>query len=376
MRDPRLSTWTAEPLASDVRNALGRLLREQDVRRIAVMPDVHLAKEVCVGVAVATANTVWPAAVGGDIGCGMAAMAFDAPADRLDNASDAARLLEALYESIPIVRQNRARRVPLPAVLRQQSLSDHALEHTKAREGPLQLGTLGRGNHFIELQADQDGRLWLMVHTGSRGLGQAIRSAHESQGVRGRSGLRYFEAHSDPGRAYLHDMQWALAFAEHNRRRIVEQVADLLRTRFGINPATQAPIECHHNFVRHELHGGDALWVHRKGAISANDGEPGVIPGSMGSQSHHVLGRGDETSLCSSSHGAGRVLSRAAARQRISRERLHDSMQGVWFDHRRAHRLVDEAPDAYKPIGAVMKAQRALTKVIRTLRPLLSFKGA
>ncbi len=153
---------------------------------------------------------------------------------------------------------------------------------------------------------------------------------------------------------------------------MAEQVAQLLADLFGIRPLPGPPIACHHNFVRHE--GG--LWVHRKGAISARHDELGVIPGSMGTASFHVRGRGATDALRSSSHGAGRTMPRKAARRRISPRALHAQMAGVWFDHRLAPRLVDEAPAAYKDIGAVMRAQRPLTRITRRLRPLLAYKGA
>jgi len=367
--------WVAAPPPADVRLALERLCREEDVHRVAVMPDVHLSKEVCVGVALATGTTLIPAAVGGDIGCGMAAVAFESTADVLANARDAAAVLDGLVRSIPVMRHRRSAAGPLPPELDGQRLSCEQLETRKAREAPLQFGTLGRGNHFLEFQADDDNRLWLMVHSGSRGMGQAIRGLHDERGAKNRAGLRALEASSAGGDAYLRDVQWALSYAERSRWRMATVAGQVVRDVLGVDMDVATRIECHHNFVRHEEHDGRKLWVHRKGAISARPDEPGIIPGSMGSASFHVLGRGNSDALCSSSHGAGRCMSRTQARKSISPARFHRSMQGVWFDHRRARRLLDEAPDAYKDIGAVMKAQRALTRPTRRLRPVLSFKG-
>jgi tRNA-splicing ligase RtcB len=152
-------------------------------------------------------------------------------------------------------------------------------------------------------------------------------------------------------------------------------VAEVLLEACGVDPEPHSRIECHHNFARLEQHGGDSLWVHRKGAISATVGESGIIAGSMGAPSFHVTGRGCEASLCSSSHGAGRVMSRTDARRSVTLSDLAQQMSGVWFDHRRAKKLRDEAPAAYKDIRRVMRAQRELTRIDRRLRPVLSYKG-
>jgi tRNA-splicing ligase RtcB len=376
--DPRapLERWLSEPPPADVQQALERLRRGHDVARVAVMPDVHLSSEVCVGVALATRSTLIPAAVGGDIGCGMAALAFETPASVLASSTIAARLLDGLYRVIPVMRHERRAALPLPPSLAERELQHPALRATKAREAPLQFGTLGRGNHFLELQADEDDRLWLMVHSGSRGMGQAIREAHEAHGTRDRAGLVGFPADSPAGQAYLHDLQWALDYAAASRARMVEVAREVIAEVLDASADEGSFIECHHNFVRLEEHEGEQLWVHRKGAISARESEQGIIPGSMGAPSFHVAGRGCARSLCSSSHGAGRCMARAVARQRISARRLHEQMREVWFDHRLADRLREEAPGAYKDIGAVMRAQRELTRVVRKLRPRLVLKGA
>ena len=375
MVDARIARWVAAPPPREVKQALERLARDEDVRRVAVMPDVHLAKEVCVGVAVGTRTTLIPAAVGGDIGCGMAALGFAAPAELLVGAREAAALLAALYDAIPIGRHRRSAGVALPDDLARRGLSTESLEGRKHREAALQLGTLGRGNHFVELQADEQGGLWLMVHSGSRGMGQAIREGHERRGRRNGAGLLVLDADSDEGRAYLRDVAWALDYAERSRDRMVRCVRDVLRDLFGVEAKEETWISCHHNFVRRETHAGEPLWVHRKGAISARAGEVGIIPGSMGTPSFHVEGRGCAAALCSSSHGAGRTMSRQLARRKITGQRLRASMQGIWFDQRLAERLVEEAPDAYKDIGAVMRAQKELTRSIRRLTPVLAFKG-
>ncbi len=365
----RLRTWIHEPLTKEVRLALERLVRIDDVALVAAMPDVHLAKDVCVGAVVATRSRLLPDAVGGDIGCGMAAVGFDSSANVLGDRTTAARVLTMLGQVVPTANHSSAS-AALPYALQAVSLSASSLEQKKASIGRMQFATLGRGNHFLEFQRGAEGRLWLMLHSGSRGIGQAIREHHG-----GERALASVVAMSEAGEAYLHDLGWALEYAKQSRRRIAELVAARLCDLIGVTPRWESYTDCHHNFVREEEHQGQRLWVHRKGAISAMEGEQGIIPGSMGSCSFHVTGRGEGLSLCSSSHGAGRVLSRTEARRTISTRAFFEQMRGVWFDHRIARRLRDEAPGAYKDVGAVMRAQRNLTRIVRRLEPVLVYKG-
>jgi len=373
-----MRAWLIEPLPPDVAQSVERLCRAEDVRHVALMPDVHLANEVCVGVAMATERLIYPAAVGSDIGCGMAALAIDADAELLADETTAARVLSGMYRLIPSIKHSREA-VPekLPDCSHDAPLSDSRLEKLKDRDGRFQFGTLGRGNHFVELQADEHERLWLMVHSGSRGMGQAITAHHlrkaNADGHRDR--LVSIDAESAAGQGYLSDVAWAIAYAEQNRLAILVAMERLLAELFGVAAIPESLIHSNHNHVRREAHQGQFYWVHRKGALSAAADEAGVIPGSMGSVSFHVIGRGEETSLCSSSHGAGRSLSRGEASKTINVRQLEREMRGVWFDHRHAAMLRDEAPSAYKDIHAVMRAQRELTRIERQLRPLLSYKG-
>jgi tRNA-splicing ligase RtcB len=370
-----IATWLAEPLPALVKAALAKVADSDDVVRLAVMPDVHLSGQVCIGTVVATRRLLYPEAVGGDIGCGMAAVRFECEAARLDEAQAAATLLDGLYRRIPAIRHPVAEAPALPDRLASRLLSDGALEKWKARDGRLELGTLGRGNHFLEFQSDDEGWLWLMIHSGSRAMGQAIRDHHLRLASDGATGLKHLDAESAAGRAYLDDMAWALEFADENRRVMARAVGELMAERFGVEMDESSFIACHHNHVRRETHDGEELWVHRKGAISAAVGEMGIIPGSMGSESHHVEGRGVAGSLCSSSHGAGRRLARGEAKRAISTRELSRQLDGVWFDRRFAERMRDEAPSAYKDIHAVMRAQGELTRIVRTLRPVVSYKG-
>ena len=190
------------------------------------------------------------------------------------------------------------------------------------------------------------------------------------------AGLAYLEADSDEGRAYLADADFAGRYARASRGRMLDAAAALIEETLGIARDPPSFVACDHNHVRLELHGGRPLWVHRKGAMRVGPEERGVVPGSMGSPSFHVEGRGHDAALWSSAHGAGRALRRGEARRRVSTKDLEREVSGVWFDHRLADRLREEAPSAYKDIGAVMRAQRALVKIIRRVEPVLSYKAA
>jgi tRNA-splicing ligase RtcB len=310
------------------------------------MPDVHLAAEVCIGVVVATSHLIYPQAVGGDIGCGMLAVAVDVEASALKNPKTAAQLLNEIGRAVPSRRRNRNAVIPQPAEVTSDPLSDARLEAIRQKEGEIEFATLGSGNHFVEMQADEEDRLWLMVHSGSRALGQVIR-----------------------------DALWARQFAAASRKAMAEEIGKVLTRTLKCCISWQTMIAIDHNHVALERHGERELWVHRKGAMSAQQGQTGVLPGSMGSPSFHVKGRGCEQALCSSAHGAGRALSRGAARSKFSDRDFQRQMERVWYDYRLTGKLRDEAPAAYKDIRAVLKAQRELVKVIRTLRPVLNYKG-
>jgi tRNA-splicing ligase RtcB len=252
-----------------------------------------------------------------------------------------------------------------------ERLSNGRLVATAKRQASLQLGTLGGGNHFVELQADEEDRLWLMVHSGSRGMGQAIRTHHMERASPAAAGLRVLEATSPAGAAYLNDVEWARRYAEANRSAIARAVEEAV-----FCPARWATaISADHNHVALEDHGGCALWVHRKGAMMAAAGVPGVLPGSMGTHSYHVEGRGVAEALRSSAHGAGRAMSRDRARRAITSRELGRQMAGVWYDFRLAEALREEAPRAYKDVRSVLRAQAELVKVIRRLRPILNHKS-
>jgi tRNA-splicing ligase RtcB (3'-phosphate/5'-hydroxy nucleic acid ligase) len=370
-----MRTWLAAPMDHDVSEAIERLRHAPDVQHIAVMPDVHLAADVCIGVVVATSHLIYPQAVGGDIGCGMLAVAFDIEATALQDPETAGRVLAGLGRAVPARRRNRCSPITRPADLDAVELSDPSLETRRRTEQVIEFATLGSGNHFIEFQADEDGRLWLMVHSGSRGIGPAIRDHHLDRAQRLGGGLRALDASTERAAMYLRDAEWARRFADASRRAMAIEVGTVTERTLGACLCWETIITTDHNHVSLERHGGRELWVHRKGAMPAGLGQAGVLPGSMGSFSHHVEGRGHEAALCSSAHGAGRALSRTAARAKVTERELRRQMEGVWYDYRMSGKLRDEAPAAYKDIKAVLRAQRDLVKVTRVLRPLLNYKG-
>ena len=372
---PPIRMWLTAPLSHEVSEALGRLRHAPDIQRIAVMPDVHLANDICVGVVLATSRLIYPQAVGGDIGCGMLAVVTNSAAEPLRDPKAAGQILAGLAKAIPSRRRNRQAVIKQPQDLDSVELSSPRLESIRRSEGALEFATLGSGNHFLELQADEKDRLWLMIHSGSRALGQAIRDHHLSgaQVVDGR--FRALEAESEQGAAYLHDLDWARHYAAASRRAMAAETEKVIHDAIGAQLVWGTSITTDHNHVTLEKHGASAFWVHRKGAMALKDGELGVLPGSMGTLSFHVEGRGCEEALNSSAHGAGRAMSRSEAARKISRAELQRQMKGVWFDWRLADAIRDEAPSAYNDIRAVLKEQHDLVKVRRTLRPLLNYKG-
>ena len=372
-----IEDWLAEPPTPEVKKALGRLTSMEDIRHVAVMPDVHLSSQFCVGTVVASSSRLYPQAVGGDIGCGMMAIAFDVSAEEIfSRPNRAAVILRAFGELIPKNRHS-SRTLPdgLPSELDPKDLSDERLAKSIVRDGRVQLGTLGRGNHFVELQRDEQDRLWLMLHSGSRAVGQRLSDFHLERCQTGRQGMRWLEAGSAEGQAYLNDAQWARKYADLNRQRMLESVALTLEELFQVPQDASSLISCDHNHVQEETHFEERLWVHRKGALRADAGETGVIPGSMGTASFHVTGKGCARALRSSSHGAGRTMSRGEAKRAIDTRQLKEQMGEVFFDHRLSSRLRDEAPASYKDIHKVMRAQRELTRIDKRLRPVLSYKG-
>ncbi len=346
------------------------------VEHVAAMPDLHVAQGVAVGTIFATIDTVVPSALGGDLGCGMSAVRFNCPASRLSR-SMLRQVLEAWEKHIPVGdATHRGKGAAVPESVHSLPLSTGALEHAKLRLAAKHLGTLGGGNHFIELDRDGGGDLWLLVHSGSRGLGSAI-AAHHVRAAQGASygsipGLR---CDTEAGRACLFDIDAALSFARANREALVTKASAVIVELTGQEPDLTTRIDVHHNFVRAEQHFGRRLLVHRKGAVAAPSGERALIPGSMGTASYVVEGLGEAQSFASASHGAGRVMTRREARAQIRPDRFTQSMRRVVFDERRRMALVEEAPAAYRDIGEVLEDEADLVRPIIRLEPIAVLKG-
>jgi len=260
--------------------------------------------------------------------------------------------------------------------LLERPLSTRSLEHQRLRLAPRHFATLGGGNHFLELDRDAHGDLWLLVHTGSRGLGTAIAAHHlkvaQSVGFGAPRGLR---VDTEEGRGCLGDLAAATLFAEASRSAILQLAAEVVAEQLGASPDAASLIDVRHNFVAEEVHGGRRLLVHRKRAIRASEGSLVLIPGSMATASYLAEGRGAASALSSASHGAGRVLTRSEARRRIAPAKLERELRRVVFDERRLAALVEEAPGAYRDIREVLEEQADLVTPRLRLEPLLVMKG-
>ncbi|PRA82128.1 RtcB family protein [Microbacterium sp. MYb66] len=353
---------------------------------LALMPDAHLGKGATVGSVIPTLGAIIPAAVGVDIGCGMIAVRTRFTRSDLEGR-DLAELREQIERAIPLSAGRYNRKVVATAEPRIAELEELAEKSgfdpaTYAGNWRLQLGTLGSGNHFIEVSVDELDRVWLFLHSGSRGVGNKIAGHHIA--VAQRLARQWWIELPDPDLAYLvegtpeftryiRELRWAQRFALLNREemmdRVIRQVSEFLDTAVD----EQERINCHHNFTESEKHYGKQVWVSRKGAIQAGAGRPGLIPGSMGTASYVVEGLGDPQSLNSSPHGAGREYSRSAARRTFTHDQLREAMTGIEF--RDTDAFIDEIPQAYKPIDRVMADAAGLVSIRHTLRQLVNVKG-
>ena len=350
-----------------------RLARLEDTFRVALMPDVHLGQQVPNGCVLATCERIYPEAIGRDIGCGLSAICFDIQSDTIPQ-SVLVSILAKLERLVPSLKQPKhlAART-LPDSCRAEQLSDPSLVRQANRNGLLQLGTLGRGNHFIELELDQVGYLWVLVHSGSRSMGQAITDWHLRNSKR--SAIDYLERASDGGQVYLADMQWAIRYASENRLLMLNRTADLVEEGLKAGVIESSYIDSPHNFARIEGHFGRQLIVHRKSTNSARLGEVGIIPGSMSAGSRIVIGRGNLESLNSSSHGAGRKMSRSESFENLQVKDFKARMGSIVFCKEHADRLLDESPAAYRRLSEVMQAQCDLVATRDTLKTVLNYKS-
>ncbi|MCK2240373.1 MULTISPECIES: RtcB family protein [unclassified Crossiella] len=352
-------------------------------KHVAVMPDVHYGKGATVGSVIAMQGAVSPAAVGVDIGCGMTAVRTSL---RANDLPDDLRALRSGIEKVVPVGFGMHRDI---AFGDQDATDwdsfwsgfDNLTEAVKAetKRALLQMGTLGGGNHFLEVCLDEDDQVWLMLHSGSRGIGNLLAQYHISvaRGLAHNSelpdpDLAVFLAQTPEMAAYRHDLYWAQDYARRNRSVMMRLACTVLAKQFP-QVAFEEPISCHHNYVAEETHFGADLLVTRKGAIRAGQGDLGIIPGSMGTGSYIVRGLGNPDSFCSASHGAGRRMSRNQARKRFTAQDLAEQTAGV--ECRKDSGVVDEIPAAYKDINKVIANQADLVEVVAKLRQIICIKG-
>ena len=352
---------------------------------MALMPDVHFGKGVPVGAVLPTVGVLVPAAVGVDIGCGMMACKLNLHGNHLpDNLR---RLRLNIEKKIPLNSGGRHKDIPLVV---HQSWKSLEQGHQKIFEtfpkafrpnAIEQLGTLGSGNHFIEICLDESKNVWVMLHSGSRGAGANIGNHFIEQALRrvredGKSvhGLGWLKEGDPLFDGYVSCVEWAQEYAQKNREVMMGLVLEAISESMGQKVVSvQKAVACHHNYIARERFANENVWITRKGAISARQGQFGIIPGSMGQESFIVSGLGDENSWCSCSHGAGRVMSRTAATQRFTSKDMREALVGV--ECRKDRGVIDEIPLAYKPLRSVMKDQASLVKVEHTLKAILCSKG-
>jgi tRNA-splicing ligase RtcB len=367
---------------------------------VACMPDVHSGKGSTIGTVIATDSAIIPAAVGVDIGCGMVACRLSLKAHQLPDSL--ARIRSEIERVIPMgkggdhndksgIRNEHGRRTG-PFGWLVHSLAENAPvkkvfggDAGKATEKAWnQVGTLGGGNHFVEICMDENDDVWVMLHSGSRGIGNMIGQYYIDKGKELMNqfhitlpdgDLAYLPQGTDLFDDYVAAVGWAQQFAMENRKWMLQAVIDVIRRevpiQFGI---TEEAINCHHNYVVKEKHFGKDLWITRKGAIRAGVDELGIIPGSMGQRSYIVRGKGNKEAYCSCSHGAGRAMSRTAARKKFTVADLVAQTQGV--ECRKDDAILDEIPGSYKDIDVVMENQKSLVAIVHTLKAVLCCKGA
>ncbi|AKK11787.1 RtcB family protein [Corynebacterium uterequi] len=389
---PTNTTHTIEIFASELEDSVLEQARHTAALpfiypHVALMPDAHFGKGSSVGTVFGTLGAVIPAAVGVDIGCGMIGVRTRFTAEDLAARGDLGQLRDAVERSIPLSPGNYNSWVlRTSAEARTRELAalaeDNDVDLRHSRKWRQQLGSLGGGNHFIELCLDEEQRVWMFLHSGSRGVGNKIAQKHIR--VAQRVCEKYWITLPDPDLAYLvedtpefdsylRDLEWAQRFAYLNREEMMDRFAECLGDYLGAEVVEEERINCHHNYTTKERHYGRTVWLTRKGAIRADEGVRALIPGSMGTSSYVVTGLGHRPALNSAPHGAGRRFSRTEARKRFTVEDLEQRMEGIVY--RPGEAWVDEIPDAYKDIDAVMQDAAALVRIDHRLRQVLNVKG-
>ena len=351
---------------------------------VALMADAHVGMGATIGSVIPTQAAIIPAAVGVDLGCGMTAVRTSHTASQLPDSLSGA--LDAVAAAVPAgFNAHPEATSEARSWLREHGLPNKAAVHNKVKaKMGAQLGTLGGGNHFVEMSLDAYDGVWVVLHSGSRGVGNALATMHikaaqktcqkADRQLEDRD-LAYLVEGDDGFDAYVADMLWAQDYARANRKLMTAAVLGALRSATGLEFTPVDTVDCHHNYAEKETHGGAVVWVTRKGAIRARKGDRGVIPGSMGDDTFIVSGRGCAESYCSASHGAGRLMSRTRAKREITPEQLTELMAGRTWQADQAAKLTDEAPGAYRSIARVMDAQQDLVTIDHRLTAVLNYKG-
>lgn len=374
--------WT--PIHEVESQAIDQLLNIANlpgVVHVKAMPDVHLGKGATVGSVIATDGIVSPAAVGVDIGCGMAAVCTSLTADDF-NDERKKTLRDSIERDVPVGNGPGGANGDVSSLAGTWSKKSGAIDHPLfERRQLLQLGTLGGGNHFIEICLDTEARVWLVLHSGSRNFGKVVAEGHikkakliceqASERLTDKD-LAFFRHGTPEFDDYAADVTLAQEYARLNREIMLATALRALRKMFP-EMTTATAVNCHHNYLAFEEHGGRKLIVTRKGAIHAGAGELGIIPGSMGTRSYIVRGLGNEASLCSASHGAGRRMSRSAAKKAFTVDDLAEQTAGV--ECRKDAGVLDEIPGSYKDIDVVMANQSDLVEIVATLKQIICIKG-
>lgn len=393
---PKVKAFTKGVLFEDAAQAqVANTASLPVVEGVAIMPDVHYGLGATVGSVIATKKAIIPAAVGVDIGCGMVAVRTTLTANQLPDNLDEIRA--GIEKSVPHGRTNQGQagdrgawaNVPASNATAWKTHLHDRFETILDKHPKLgrhnahnHLCSLGTGNHFIEVCLDEEDRVWVMLHSGSRGIGNRIgqlfitKAKEEMEarhiGVPDKD-LSYLEEGTEVFDDYIEAMTWAQDFAALNRKLMLDRTLNVLRTHLPPFQMEAKAINCHHNYASHEVHGGQPLWITRKGAVNAEKGKLGIIPGSMGTGSFIVEGLGNSDSFNSCSHGAGRTMSRNQAKKVITMEEHAEAMKGI--SARTDADVLDESPRAYKPIGDVIAAQSSLITVKHRLRQVINVKG-
>lgn len=353
-------------------------------KHLAVMPDVHYGRGSTVGSVIATKKAIIPAAVGVDIGCGMMAVKTDLNHNLVsDNLK---KIRKELERKIPVGSGgNKKQSVTVERWEGWSEFEDLSfLDDRLRKKAKLQLGSLGGGNHFIEICLDEDNNVWLMLHSGSRGLGNILATRHIEKARSlaemfyielPNEDLAYFVENTKEFDSYIKDLNWIQKYAKQNRIEMMLRILEIVSKEGNNNRRTKAivTVNCHHNYSEIEHHFGENVWVTRKGAVRAREGDMGIIPGSMGAKSFIVKGLGNKDSFHSCSHGAGRRMSRTEARKQFSEQDLELQTAGV--ECRKDSGVVDEIPGAYKDIDTVIKNQDDLVETVAVLKQIMCVKG-